>query len=188
MIDLTPIFQALIALMAALVTYKLIPWIREKTTATQQANIRAAVKVMVFAAEQLYGAGNGKKKLQYVRDRLREQGFNVDTDEIEATVKEYLNNGMTLPCTEEPENDDDEPDGYMEVPPLDEWPLEMIEDFCDMNDIPCEGCESKEDYIRAITQAGKTEPPEEAAVETEEEMIAEEAETEESENAVGTEE
>lgn len=102
MIDLTPIFQALIALLAALVTYKLIPWIKEKTNATQQANIRAAVKVMVFAAEQLYGAGNGKEKLDYVVMRLRQQGINVDTDEIEATVKEYLNNGFTVE-NEEPE-------------------------------------------------------------------------------------
>lgn len=93
-IDLTPVFQAIIALLAALVTYKLIPWIKARTTESQQANIRAAVKIAVFAAEQLYGAGNGKKKLQYARDRLREQGFDIDTDTIESIVGEYLNNGF----------------------------------------------------------------------------------------------
>lgn len=102
MIDLTPIFQALIALLAAIVTYKLIPWIKAKTSKTQQENIRAAVRVMVFAAEQLYGAGNGKEKLDYVVMRLRQQGIKVDTDEIEATVKEYLNKGITVE-NEEPE-------------------------------------------------------------------------------------
>ena len=54
-IDLTPIFQAIIALLAALVTYKLIPWIKSKTTESQQKNMRALVKVLVYAAEQLYG-------------------------------------------------------------------------------------------------------------------------------------
>ena len=93
-IDLTPIFQAFIALLAALVTYKLIPWIKSKTTESQQKNMRALVKVLVYAAEQLYGAGNGAEKLQYVRDELNRRGFDVDFDEIEAAVGEYLNNGV----------------------------------------------------------------------------------------------
>ena len=93
-IDLTPIFQAIIALLAALVTYKLIPWIKSKTTESQQQNMRALVKVLVFAAEQLYGAGNGSEKLQYVRDELNRRGFEVDFDEIEAAVGEFLNKGI----------------------------------------------------------------------------------------------
>ena len=93
-IDLTPIFQAIIALLAALVTYKLIPWIKSKTTESQQKNMRALVKVLVYAAEQLYGAGNGAEKLQYVRDELNRRGFEVDFDEIEAAVGEFLNKGI----------------------------------------------------------------------------------------------
>ena len=170
MINLTPIIQALLALMAALITYRLIPWIKERTTASQQANIRAAVKVLVFAAEQLYGAGNGPKKLQYVRDRLREQGFEVDTDEIEAAVAEYLNSGIAIGETVEAVTESD-----CELPPLDEWPLEMIVNFCRLNDIPCEGCQTKDEYIRAITQAGNMEPPD--AEETQEQK----QETEETE-------
>ena len=42
MIDLTPIFQAVLALLAALITYKLIPWIKARTTNEQQARIDAA--------------------------------------------------------------------------------------------------------------------------------------------------
>ena len=92
-IDLMPIIQAIIALLAALVTYRLIPWIKARTTAQQQSNLRAAVKVLVFAAEQIYGAGNGKDKLRYVEEKLKQQGFLVDADEIEAAVGEYLNYG-----------------------------------------------------------------------------------------------
>ena len=35
-IDLTTIINAIIALLAALVTYRLIPWIKARTTAEQQ--------------------------------------------------------------------------------------------------------------------------------------------------------
>ena len=90
-INLTDIICALITLLAAIVSYKLIPWIKSKTTETQQSNLRALVKVLVFAAEQLYGAGHGHDKLEYVRRKLLEHGFDVDVAEIEAAVAEYLN-------------------------------------------------------------------------------------------------
>ena len=88
MIDLTPIFEAIIALIAALVTYKLIPWLKARTTESQQAILMATVRTLVYAAEQLYGAGKGKEKFTYVRQKLQEKGFDVDVDAIEAAVKE----------------------------------------------------------------------------------------------------
>ena len=87
-IDLTPLFQAVIGFLAALVTYKLIPWIQARTTAQQQELLRAAVSVAVYAAEQLYGAGAGKEKLMYVKGQLAKKGYHVDIDEIEAAVRE----------------------------------------------------------------------------------------------------
>lgn len=87
MIDLTPILQAVIALLAAMVTYKLIPWIKAKTTAEQQALLSAAVKTLVYAAEQIYGAGKGEEKLKYVIDELNKRGFSVDRASIEAEVQ-----------------------------------------------------------------------------------------------------
>lgn len=87
-VDLTPIFQAAIALLASLVTLKLIPWINARTTAAQQEKLRAAIKVFVYAAEQLYGAGKGRDKLLYVKGKLAGKGFHVDIDEIEAQVQE----------------------------------------------------------------------------------------------------
>lgn len=88
MIDLTPILEAIIALIAALVTYKVIPWIKSKTTESQQAILMATVRTLVYAAEQLYGAGKGKEKLAYVKQKLEEKGFDIDVDAIEAAVKE----------------------------------------------------------------------------------------------------
>lgn len=87
-IDLTPIIQAIIALLAAIVTYKLIPWIKTKTTNEQQQLIAATVKTLVFAAEQLYGAGEGEAKLEYVKTQLEEKGFTADIAQIEAAIKE----------------------------------------------------------------------------------------------------
>lgn len=87
-IDLTPLFQAVVGILAALVTYKLIPWIQARTTAQQQELLRAAVSVAVYAAEQLYGAGAGKEKLMYVKGQLAKKGYRVDIDEIEAAVRE----------------------------------------------------------------------------------------------------
>lgn len=92
-IDLTPIVEAMIALLAALISCRLLPWIKANTTQTQQENLRALVKVLVFAAEQIYGAGHGSEKLQYVQKWLAEHGYNVDVAEIEAAVGRYLNYG-----------------------------------------------------------------------------------------------
>ena len=87
-IDLTPLFQALIGILATLITHKLIPWIQARTTAQHQEMLRAAVSVAVYAAEQLYGAGAGKEKLMYVKGQLAKKGYKVDIDEIEAAVRE----------------------------------------------------------------------------------------------------
>lgn len=90
-IDLTPLFRALIALLAAIVTKRLIPWIKEKTTNEQQTRLRAAINTAVYAAEQIYGAGHGPEKLSWAKSKLADMGFNIDSTEvltgIEAAVK-----------------------------------------------------------------------------------------------------
>lgn len=87
-IDLTPIIQAVIALLAALVTYKLIPWIKSRTTVEQQTALNIAAKTLVFAAEQIYGKGNGAEKFDYVVMELQNRGFTADPAIIEAAVRE----------------------------------------------------------------------------------------------------
>lgn len=91
MIDLTPIFQAIIALLAALVTYKLIPWIKSKTTEQQQANLYAAARIAVYAAEQIYGAGRGEEKLDYAIAALERAGFRLDKQLVRETIEEIVN-------------------------------------------------------------------------------------------------
>lgn len=104
MIDLTPIINAIIMLLAAIITYKVLPWIKAKTTNEQQAMLRATIKTLVFAAEQTWGAGHGPEKLDFVIEQLRFKGFTVDRVEIEAAVGEYLNNWQMLETAVEVED------------------------------------------------------------------------------------
>jgi len=87
-IDLTPLFQAVIALAAAIVTGMLIPWIKARTTSQQQILLKATVEILVGAAEQMYGASKGPEKLQYVKAELEKRGFTVDVAAIEAAVRQ----------------------------------------------------------------------------------------------------
>lgn len=82
-IDLTPIFQAIIILVAALITRYVVPWIKAKTTLDQRREIRDLVSILVFAAEKLYtGSGRGEEKLAWVKERLDAHGYKLDTDEL----------------------------------------------------------------------------------------------------------
>lgn len=87
-IDLTPFFQAIISLIAALVAYKLIPWIKSNTNLAQQDALLLVTRTLVFAAEQLYKVGAVQDRLMYVKDELRARGYHVDIATIEAMVRE----------------------------------------------------------------------------------------------------
>jgi len=88
MIDLTPILQAVIALLASIITVKVIPWLKAKTTKAQQDYLLATVRVLVYAAEQIYGSGKGADKFDHVKAELECRGLTADLSTIEAAVRE----------------------------------------------------------------------------------------------------
>ena len=91
-INLTHILLAIIDLVAVIITYRFIPWIKARTTNEQQAYIRALVKAGVYAAEQIYQTeGMGTKKMEYVKAFLKAHGYDINVTEIEAAVSEYIN-------------------------------------------------------------------------------------------------
>lgn len=99
MFDITVIIEAVFALLAAVITAIVIPYIKSKTTTSQQAEINAWVKIAVIAAEQIYtGSGRGAEKKAYVLNWLREHGITVDAEKldalIEAAVYDLTNNGL----------------------------------------------------------------------------------------------
>lgn len=88
MYDLTPIVEAIAALTGVVITCILVPFIRSKTTAEQQKEINAWVKIAVSAAEQIFkGSGRGEEKKQYVIAWLKERGFTVDEAELDALIE-----------------------------------------------------------------------------------------------------
>ena len=96
--DFTNILNALALLGAAIITAYIIPWIKSKTTADQQADINKWVKIAVVAAEQLFqGAGKGADKKQYVVDFLAAHGVTLDSDRVNALIEAavyQLKNGV----------------------------------------------------------------------------------------------
>lgn len=99
-IDLTAILQAVIALAAALITYRVIPWIKANTTAKQRVNLAVAANIAVYAAEQIYGNADkalNNVKLNYALERLRSAGFDLEPDAlreaVECAVKEMKDSG-----------------------------------------------------------------------------------------------
>ncbi|MBQ8617669.1 MAG: holin [Clostridia bacterium] len=86
-IDLTPLAEVMISLLAVVITTYLIPWIKARTTATQQEHIRSCVQIAVYAAEKFYGAGKGDKKLEYAEKVLKEDfGIELDLNKLEAMI------------------------------------------------------------------------------------------------------
>lgn len=98
MFDITPIIEAVAALIAVIITAVVIPYIKSKTTTQQQAQINAWVKIAVAAAEQIYkGSGRGEEKKEYVINWLEERGFTLDEDEVDALIESAvyeLNKGI----------------------------------------------------------------------------------------------
>lgn len=107
MIDLTNLFNAVLALLAAIITAFVIPWIKDWANEKQLDLLAKATKTAVFAAEQVYGSGWGRDKMRYAEEYLRKRGYTVDVDMIEATVKEYF--GHIEIDTETEEEAEEEP-------------------------------------------------------------------------------
>ncbi len=125
-IDLTPIFQAVIALLAAVITFRLIPWIKAHANDQQRKNLVAAAQIAAYAAEQIYGAGKGEEKLGYAIAILESKGFHLDygtlREAVEAAVYEInselveVDDGVPVLVIE----DEEEEDPPKEEPPKEE--------------------------------------------------------------------
>lgn len=88
MIDITSIVNAVIALLAAVVSTFLVPWIKGKVEAQKLEKIMDWVTIAVSAAEQIYNeSGMGEKKKQYVLDFLEDKGLTVDINSVDAMIE-----------------------------------------------------------------------------------------------------
>lgn len=88
MIDLTPIMEAIIALVVAVITAFVIPWLKGKIDADKLEQIKLWVTVAAEAAEQLYnGTGRGEEKKAYVVKFLQKKGFTLDPDSLDKLIE-----------------------------------------------------------------------------------------------------
>ncbi len=86
-IDYTDIIQAVISLVAVLITSFLIPYLKEKISKEKYEKLKTWVSVAVNAAEQLYGSKTGQQKKQYVLDYLSAKGITININEIETLIE-----------------------------------------------------------------------------------------------------
>lgn len=87
MTDLTPVFNALAALAAALITAFVIPWIRGKTTEQERAEMLKWVDIAVAAAQQLYRNADGETRKLYVLDFLSDKGYKVNDKAVDSAIE-----------------------------------------------------------------------------------------------------
>lgn len=85
--DYTQIISAVIALISALVSAFLIPWLKTKIDANKLQTIKTYVEIGVKAAEQLYAATDGKEKKAYVINFLAEHGIRFDVSTIDQLIE-----------------------------------------------------------------------------------------------------
>lgn len=86
MLDFTPLAEALITLAAMAITIFLIPWLRERYGTETLEKARSWVQIAVYAAEKLYGAGNGAEKLAYAEQVLAQHNIKLDTATLTAMI------------------------------------------------------------------------------------------------------
>lgn len=85
--DYTQIISAVIALISALVSVFLIPWLKTKIDANKLQTIKTYVEIGVKAAEQLYAATDGEEKKAYVINFLAEHGIRFDVSTIDQLIE-----------------------------------------------------------------------------------------------------
>ena len=85
--DITSIIECVIALIGALVSAFLIPYLKAQMTQDKRARLSFWLKVAVEAAEQLFGSKTGQQKRDYVIAFLLSKGLVFDVDEVTALIE-----------------------------------------------------------------------------------------------------
>ena len=85
--DFTVVIEFIIALLSAMVTTFLIPYLKQKLSEEKQKKLMFWVQTAVKAAEQIYGSKTGQKKKDYVIAFLLSKGIVFDVDEVTALVE-----------------------------------------------------------------------------------------------------
>ena len=86
-LDLTPIINALILVVAGLVSMYFLPWLKSKKTAEETKDLVMWAEIAVAAAQQLYHQLDGEARLKHALSVLAAAGFDIDTAEVRNAVE-----------------------------------------------------------------------------------------------------
>lgn len=67
-----------------------IPYIKKKYSQQQLEEINEKIQTYVGAAEQIFGSEQGAEKKQWVRNKLAKHGIDVDLDEIDSALENFV--------------------------------------------------------------------------------------------------
>lgn len=91
MLDITPICNILFALISAVLSAFLIPFIKSRISKSNQEKLAQLVKIAVTAAEQIAQLTTGPDKKAFVIDFLNRHGYTLKTsdlgDELNALIE-----------------------------------------------------------------------------------------------------
>ena len=86
-VNLTPIINAVIALIGALLAAFVIPWLKRKMSQQDLDKMLNYVGIAVYAAQQLYYNSDGEARLHYVLDYLASLGYDVDDESVRNAIE-----------------------------------------------------------------------------------------------------
>lgn len=86
-INLTTIIEAAIALIVAVVSAFVIPWIKKKVGAEDMTDFLRWVEIGVAAAEQIFTSAATQAKKEFVLEFLWEKGFAFNEMEVDAAIE-----------------------------------------------------------------------------------------------------
>ena len=91
--DITQILVSLLGLVTTVVGTLLVPYLKKKLNAQQQANLAYWVGVAVSAAEGIFNYSQaGKEKYAYVVQFLKDKGLTFQEEEIRALIESAVYN------------------------------------------------------------------------------------------------
>ena len=96
MTDITPIIQLVIELVFAIIAIFVLRWLRNKIGDEKTDEAIMWVQVAVKAAEQIFGAGRGIDKKNFVLDFLRSKNLTYDEKTINALIESEVQSLTTV--------------------------------------------------------------------------------------------
>ena len=90
--DLTQVFIAFMGVILAILTSVVFPWIKSKTTSSQQDTIRKLATMAVYAAQQVLGDNTAKRAyaFTFMSEMLEKYSIELSADEISTYIEGVL--------------------------------------------------------------------------------------------------